>query len=241
MMSKTVLITGGTRGIGKALVSHYLGKGYNVIATGSSEKSMGKSRIIFPEVRWFECNLKSVQSIETFASILSGEPLDIVIHNAGVQQARDLFDASVESISIEDETMINFTAPILLTRLLFDNVKRTSGTWVFSTSGLAIAPKQSSPIYCANKAGLRTFCKSFNGQVKLHNSNIKVCEAILPLVDTEMTQGRGTGKISPKQAAQEIYDGAEKGKKEIHIGKMRILMKIRSLFPNFIENVMLKA
>ncbi len=240
-MHKTVLITGGTRGIGKALVQHYCNHGYKVIATGSSEQSMENSRIAFEDVRWLVCNLKCVVSIEKFAMALGDQPLHMVIHNAGVQQSRDLFVAGDETIDIEDETMINFTGPIMLTRLLFDNVQRVSGTWVFVTSGLAIAPKQSSPIYCANKAGLRAFCKSFNGQIKLHNSDIKVCEAIMPLVDTDMTQGRGKGKISPQQAAQEIFDGAAKGKKEIHIGKIRILMKIRSLFPNLIENIMLKA
>lgn len=240
-MTKTVLITGGTRGIGRALVTHYLNNHYHVFATGSSEKSMAKSRLSFPNVDWIKCDLKSVQSIEEMAKALSEQSFDIVIHNAGVQQARDLFNVNEEAITIEDETMINFTAPILLTRLLFDNVLRVSGTWVFVTSGLAIAPKQSSPIYCANKAGLRTFCKSFNGQIALHNSQVNVCEAVMPLVDTEMTQGRGKGKISAQQAAQEIFVGAAKGKKEIHIGKMRMVMIARSLFPNFIENIMHKS
>ena len=240
-MNNTVLITGGTRGIGKALVALYLKHGYNVIATGSNEHNVQHSARLQPEVKWFICDLRCEHSINTFADALSEQPLNLVIHNAGVQQARNLFVSQTEAISIEDETMINFTAPILLTRLLFDNVRQVEGTWVFATSGLAIAPKQSSPIYCANKAGLRAFCKSFNGQIKLHKSKIKVCEAILPLVDTEMTHGRGQGKISADQAAQEIFDGAATGNKEIHIGKIRVLMKVRALFPNFIENVMLKA
>lgn len=239
-MNKTVLITGGTRGIGKALVKQYVDNGYNVIATGSSSKNLQRSKMVYPEVRWYECNLKSIDSVRAFAHSLACEPLHMVIHNAGVQQTRNLFVASEELISIEEETMINFTAPILLSRLLFKNVDRVAGTWVFATSGLAISPKQSSPIYCANKAGLRAFCKSFNGQIKVHKSDIKVCEAILPFVDTDMPHGHNKGKISPSQAALEIFEGAAKGQKEIHIGKMRLMMKMRALFPNLIENVMLK-
>ena len=240
-MSNTVLITGGTRGIGRALVTLYLNQGYHVIATGSSEQSIQNSRNTLPNAQWYACNLTSSKSITTFAQALADQDINLVIHNAGVQQSRDLFLTHDEAICIEAETMINFTAPILLTRLLFDNVNRVKGTWVFSTSGLAIAPKQSSPIYCANKAGLRAFCKSFNGQIALHQSKMKVCEAILPLVDTEMTKGRGKGKITPEKAAEEIFQGAANGKKEIHIGKVRVLMKVRALFPNFIENIMLKA
>ncbi|EPZ7318837.1 hypothetical protein ACXR5E_001402 [Vibrio mimicus] len=143
-MSKTVLITGGTRGVGKALVSKCLSLGYTVISTGSNDRTVD-------------------------------------------------------------------------------------------------AAKLSSPVYCANKAGLRAFCKSFNGQIKLKGSEIKVCEAILPLVDTDMTRGRGRGKISAEQAANEIIQGPLDGKKEIHIGKMKLLMQARRIFPNLIENIMLKV
>ncbi|KPH60758.1 dehydrogenase [Pseudoalteromonas porphyrae] len=239
-MNKTVLITGGTRGIGRALVKQYLAAGYSVYATGSNENSVAKSNLELPDVQWLVCNLMSVKSIENLASSIINRSFDVVIHNAAVQQKRDLFTANNELISIENETMINFTAPILLTRLLFSNVQKVAGTWVFITTGLAVSPKQSSPIYCANKAGIRAFCKSFNGQVTRHKSGITVCEAILPMVETDMTNGYGRGKISPAQAAREIIKGAAKGQKEIHVGKVRILMKVRALFPNLIENVMIK-
>ncbi|ASD68191.1 SDR family NAD(P)-dependent oxidoreductase [Pseudoalteromonas piscicida] len=240
-MTKTVLITGGTRGVGEALVTLCLSKGYQVIATGSSTASVANAKTKQPNVSWYVCDLSEQAQLTSLANELEGKTLDIVFHNAGVQQPRDLFVTNNEVISVEQETQINFTAPIMLTRLLFDNIRRSNGTWVFVTSGLAIAPKQSSPIYCANKAGLRAFCKSFSGQIKLHQSQIKVCEAILPLVDTDMTRGRGTGKITPEQAAQEIVAGALKGQAEIKVGKMRAVMLLRKLFPNLIENIMLKA
>lgn len=56
-----------------------------------------------------------------------------------------------------------------------------------------------------------------------------------------MTRGRGRGKISAEQAANEIIQGALEGKKEIHIGKMKLLMQARRIFPNLIENIMLKV
>ncbi|TXY08611.1 SDR family NAD(P)-dependent oxidoreductase [Vibrio mimicus] len=240
-MSKTVLITGGTRGVGKALVSKCLSLGYTVISTGSNERTVDAAKLSSPSVRWICCDLSDKASIKRLAEVINGKPLDMVIHNAGVQQARDLFDPAHDDLSVAVETQINFNAPIELTQLLFRNVESVKGTWVYVTSGLAIAPKQSSPVYCANKAGLRAFCKSFNGQIKLKGSEIKVCEAILPLVDTDMTRGRGRGKISAEQAANEIIQGALDGKKEIHIGKMKLLMQARRIFPNLIENIMLKV
>lgn len=240
-MAKTVLITGGSRGIGRELVALCLAQHCRVIATASSEQSVAAAREQYPAANWRVCDMRRADSIAQFARQLAGQPLDVVIHNAGVQQARDLFCVGDEAISVEEETMVNFTAPVILTRLLFGNVLQAAGTWVFVSSGLAIAPKQSSPVYCANKAGLRAFCKSFNGQVQKHAANIKVCEAILPLVDTEMTHGRGSGKISAAQAAAEIWRGALKGRREIHVGKMRLVMRLRALLPNLVENIMLKA
>lgn len=240
-MSKTVLITGGTRGVGKALVSKCTTLGYTVISTGSGEKSVSAAKLSFPNVQWMCCDLSVKDNITALAETIETKPLDMVIHNAGVQQARDLFEPVEDELSVAIETQINFNAPIELTQLLFCNVERAKGTWVYVTSGLAIAPKQSSPIYCANKAGLRTFCKSFNAQIKRKGSAVKVCEAILPLVDTDMTRGRGKGKISAEQAADEIIQGALSGKKEILIGKMKLVMQARRIFPNFIENIMLKA
>ncbi|HAS61122.1 MAG TPA: dehydrogenase [Vibrio sp.] len=240
-MSKTVLITGGTRGVGKALVSKCTSPGYSIISTGSSDKSVSGAKLNFPNVRWICCDLSDSKSIAKLAEAINTEPLDMVIHNAGVQQARNLFDPVEDDLSVAIETQINFNAPIELTQFLFSNVESTKGTWVYVTSGLAIAPKQSSPIYCANKAGLRAFCKSFNGQIQREGSDINVCEAILPLVDTDMTQGRGKGKISAEQAADEIIQGALNGRKEIHVGKMKLVMQARRVLPNFIENIMLKV
>lgn len=237
---KTVLITGGTRGIGKALVSLYQSRGWHVIATGRQPRHLDTARMAQPDVQWHRCDLADNASIDQFVSEVIHQDLDLVIHNAGVQQERDLFQSQSESISEHDETQINLTAPILLTRKLFDNVLRAKGTWVFITSGLAIAPKQSSPVYCANKAGLRTFCKSFRSQARVQKQPVRVCEAIMTLVDTEMTQGRGKGKISPEQAALEVVQGIDKQKEEIRVGATRWLMLLRSIAPNWTENLLIK-
>ncbi|WP_028456191.1 SDR family NAD(P)-dependent oxidoreductase [Chitinilyticum litopenaei] len=240
-MQKTVLITGGTRGIGAALVRLCLAQGHAVLATGSSASSVAAAASNLPGVAWLVCDFSDPASLPALAGQIGQRPLDLVIHNAGVQQARSWFAAEPEPIAVETELRINFTAPVLLTRLLFDNVAQRNGTWVFVSSGLAIAPKQSAPVYCASKAALRSFCKSLRGQALVHGSAIRVCEAILPMVDTGMTAGRGRGKISAAQAAAEIYRGAQAGHAEIRVGKVRWLMRLRAVLPQVVENLMLKA
>ncbi len=240
-MTKTILITGGTRGIGAQLVEQYLQKNYQVIATGSNPNSVGQARKLNPQVHWLVCDLSVLSDVETLANKLEAKKLDLVIHNAGVQQPRNYVSSALYEVTEHQETMINLTSPMLLTRLLFKNVQSAQGTWVFVTSGLAIAPKQSSAVYCANKAGLRVFSKSLRAQITQNNQQVRVCEAILPMVDTDMTRGRGRGKISPEQAAREIMAGIERHEKEIRVGKTKWLMRLRRLFPNLAESVMLRA
>ncbi len=112
-MLKTVLITGGTRGVGAALVEQYLMRGFNVIATGSSQSTVDKAQNKIPEVDWLVCNLSSESSIDQLCRHLMNQPLNFVIHNAGVQQLRNYFEKQPTPISSQDETMINLTAPIL--------------------------------------------------------------------------------------------------------------------------------
>lgn len=240
VMLKTVLITGGTRGVGAALVEQYLMRGFNVIATGSCQATVDKARNETPEADWLVCNLSSDLSIDLLCQHLVNKPLHFVIHNAGVQQLRNYFDKQPTQISSHDETMINLIAPIILTEKLSDNVLSNKGTWVYVTSGLAIAPKQSSPVYCANKAGLRAFTKSFRAQAKMGKHPIHVCEAILPLVDTDMVRGRGKGKITAQEAARQIIAGVDRAKPEIQVGKTKALMSLRKWFPNFAESLMLR-
>ncbi len=237
---KAVLITGGTRGIGRALVEHYVSSGWHVISTGRSEKTISAVKEVYPGVQWLACDMAIPSQRTRFSEQLVDTPLNLIIHNAGIQQARDYFKPIEESYSVSEETEINFLAPVELTRSLMDNVKKTGGCLVYITSGLAISPKQSSPIYCANKAGLRTFVKSLRQQSIMHNSGVLVTEVIMALVDTDMTRGRGRGKITPAEAAHQITKGIEKCSEEIHIGKVKGLMFLRKLMPNLAERLLIK-
>ncbi len=237
---KSVLITGGTRGIGKALVEHYINSGWSVISTGRSEETVGVAKEAYPDVQWLACDMAVPSQRAMFGEKLADVPLDLIIHNAGIQQARDYFEPAQEVYSVSEETEINFLAPLELTRFFMNNIKKTRGHLVYITSGLAIAPKQSSPVYCANKAGLRTFAKSLRQQSIMHNSGVLVTEVIMALVDTDMVRGRGKGKLTPAEAARQITQGIEKGCEEIHIGKVKGLMFLRKLMPNLAEGLLIK-
>jgi uncharacterized oxidoreductase len=243
-LQKQVFITGGTRGIGAELVRQYRAQGYRVVATGRSADSVAAAAKAFgnaaPDVQWLVADFACPQQVRQLGQQLAEIDFEIVIHNAGLQQPRNLFLSELQPCSSEDEISINLTAPILLTPYLLPRIQANRGKLAFITSGLAVAPKQSSPVYCAAKAGLRTYVKCLREQARQHQSRMLVSEVIMTLVDTDMTRGRGDGKISPQQAAAEVMHGIAQGQTEICIDKVRWLMALRCLLPNTVENLLIK-
>ena len=97
------------------------------------------------------------------------------------------------------------------------------------SSGLALSPKKSAPVYCATKAGVHMFSKALRYQ--LEDSHIKVFEVLPPLVDTPMTANRGVSKISTAQLVDEFLDGLENNRFEMNIGKVKLLKLMHRISP----------
>jgi len=235
------LVTGGTRGIGLQLVKQLLARGAKVTATGTTENALSEARTLLPQVNWLVLDQADANSREVFAQALPDRGITLVIHNAGVQQTRDWTEPhAAVTFDTAQEMAVNFVGPAELTRLLLPRLAREqSAQVVFVTSGLALAPKSSSPVYCASKAALRSFAKSLRAQVKKAGLPILIQEALPPLVDTDMTRGRGKGKISAEAAASQILNGVIQGRAEIDVGATALLRLILRLSPALGERIMI--
>ena len=234
-MSRRVLVTGGTRGIGAALVEALLARGDCVVATGRTAASMAEARVRWPTVQWEALDLAQPVAWPAWLEGLGAERFDLVILNAGIQVLRDFTDPGEGELAIEEELRVNLAAPMAMARAL-PAVLAPGATVVFVTSGLALAPKRSSPVYCASKAGLRSFTKSLRAQWEPLGWN--VTEALPPLVDTDMTRGRGSRKMSARDAARQMLDGIDAGRDEIDIGATRLLRALLRLSPALGERIM---
>ena len=105
-------------------------------------------------------------------------------------------------------------------------------------SGLALAPKKSSAVYCATKSAVDSFSKSL--RLQLEDTGIDVLQAFLPVVDTPMTYGRGEKKMSIEDACNAILKGLEKNIANHDIGKVKLLRILQRLFPAVALNIMRK-
>jgi uncharacterized oxidoreductase len=94
-------------------------------------------------------------------------------------------------------------------------------------------------VYCATKAGLRSFTQSL--RFNLRETNVHVVEALPPVVDTAMTRGRvGGNKMSAKECASQIIDAIESNSKEANVGMVKLLQMVYSVSPALARRVMIK-
>lgn len=160
---KTVLVTGGTRGIGKSISEMYLKKGYNVIITYvSSEK--GKMEFVkennqySDKITFIKEDLSNIQGLESFIKKLKllNTTIDSVVLNVGITK-RDSFT----DITYTDWTKIfdgNVTIPFFLVQSIYELLNDES-TIIFISSVLGIKADASSIPYGISKGALEPMIK----------------------------------------------------------------------------------
>jgi len=245
-----VLITGGSAGIGFALARELLGRGARVAicARGAQRLEIARS-LLGSQAVLIAADLADPDSvtrvIATTVDALGG--LSVLVNNAGVQYLHDIGAKNTTDImrDVDHEIAVNLRAPIALAYASLPHLRTSaaagSAAIVNISSGLALVPKQSAPTYCATKAGLHSWTISLRDQLATSAPGVRVHEALLPLVDTDMTHGRGTNKRSPESVARDIADGVSRGCEEMHIGRVALLSAVSRLSPSLARRIMRNA
>ena len=237
--SARILVTGGTSGVGAALISSLHDAGAILVTCGRDRDRCDTLRRRHPGVRVVEIDLASQGAprrlVEEAVVILGG--LDVVINNAAVQVHEWFFPAPTDGIDgrIEVEIAVNLVAPIEITAAAMPVLAASkAAALVFVTSGLAVFPKKTAPVYCATKSALRTFSTALRYQSSDDAAHVTIIDAVLPLVDTPMTAGRGSadGKASPEAVAEQIVDAIVRSRSTVYIGKARLLPWLARLAPS---------
>ncbi len=236
LRGKLALVTGGSDGIGREIALQLQGLGADVIVTGrSAEKLQAMAALGFGTIAG---DLSTAAGVDVVATSVAGKPLAILVNNAGIGSEYELEDAGTLG-SAELCIRTNLDAPIALcTRLLPALRAQREATIVNVTSGLAIAPRAGGAIYCATKAGLRSYTQAIRHLLK--DSNVRVIEALPPVVETNMTAGRSGKKMSAHDCAAEIVHGIRTGKAEINVGMVKILQLVHSISPALARRIMIK-
>jgi short-subunit dehydrogenase involved in D-alanine esterification of teichoic acids len=161
--------------------------------------------------------------------------LNILINNAGIQYNYDVVSEHDINFKAEHEIKTNFSGPVKLTLSLLPLLRNHKDAAIVNiSSALGMVPKRSAPIYCATKAATHIFTKALRYQL----TDVKIFEVIPPLVATQMTEGRGIGKISPEQVVREFIIGFKKDRFEISIGKVKFLRLLHRIWPAVAERML---
>jgi uncharacterized oxidoreductase len=203
---RTILVTGGTRGIGRAIVEQLLRSApAKIIVVGRDPDRLRAMKDMDPRIVPIACDLGDAAAVDLLAAQVRREhpDLSVLINNAGTQMLAVLVSPDAPNMvePMRREISLNLEGVVALTLGLMPVLLRQSQAMVVNvTSGLALAPKQSSPVYCASKAGLRSFTKALRYQARARAPQLRIVEALPPLVDTDMTAG-GAGAKSARRHA----------------------------------------
>ena len=246
LQQKTILITGGTSGIGFALAQQLLAKGNTVIVTGRDPAKLAAAKQALPEVHPIQSDLSDPAAIQAlYQSVLAEFPqLDVLINNAGIMrnlnlnQDRDLTD-------VTREIEINLSGPVRMVQQFLTHLKtRPQAMIVNVSSGLAFIPFPISPVYCATKAAIHSFSQSL--RVQLEGTRVGVVELAPPGVETPLFRGefaeemKGQKGMDVNVLAQQAIAGIEAGKLEIHPGLSNVLRLMSRVAPHFMLKQMAK-
>lgn len=183
----TILITGGTSGIGRALAEALHAKQNKVIIAGRRQHLLDEITKKNPGMEGLQLDVSDSASIHQFKTLVQERfpELNVLINNAGIAKPENYDAAQVETETALAILQTNITSVIQLTAALLPLLKsQPHATLMATTSGLAFVPLPMSPTYSASKAFLHSWLQSLRFQ--LRNTNVEVLELIPPYVQTEL-------------------------------------------------------
>lgn len=247
LRKRTVLITGGTSGIGLEWARQLSDGGNMVIVTGRDQDRLEATGRAIPGVHTFRSDVSDPQAIASlYEAVLARFPaLDTLINNAGVM--RNLrFGAAHEPEDVTREIEINLSGQVrMVQKFLPHLLTRPDGLIVNVSSGLAFVPLPAAPIYSATKAAIHSFTQSLRTQ--LQSTGVSVVELAPPRVETPLLRGefaeetRGMKAMDPKELVRRAIAGIEAGKLEIRPGLSNVLYAMSRIAPLFMLNQMAKV
>lgn len=209
MSAPVAVVTGGSKGIGRAVALGLLGAGYRVVVAARDAQGLATAQAVLAsagEVLPVACDLREPQQCQSLVAraVDWGGRLDLLVHNAGVGIFKPVLEMSVEEFAEQLQT--NLFAAFYVTRAALPHLLASQG-WVIHVASLAARhPFAGGAAYCASKAGLVAFSECLMQEVR--HQGVRVAAVLPGSVDTTFA-GNTTGaswKLAPEDVAQAVLD-----------------------------------
>jgi len=236
MNKKTIWITGGSTGIGKALAIKFASKGWNVAVSARREELLNELSDQYENISAFPLDVTDKQKCaEVFDQIKKKyEDIDICFFSTGTWDPKKEKEIDVEQI--EEVFKINFFGTVNTIKAVeqyFRDRKKGTITIVSSIAGYRGLPNSTG--YGPSKSALNNLAESLYFDFK--RFGVRVCLVSPGFIKTPMTD-KNDFKMpfikTTDYAANKIYDGLiNKNVFEIHFPKsLTIILKILSFLPS---------
>lgn len=238
--NSTILITGGTSGIGLELVKQLSAKGAKIIITARSLDALHETKKQYPNIHIFQSDVSKPEDIKKLYGEVTNQfpDLNIIINNAGLMRLIDLQDTTVDLENITREIDTNLKGTIQMVHQFLPHLTgKKSAAIVNVSSGIAFMPYSVAPVYSASKAAVRAYTQSL--RLQLADTSVKVFELIPPGVNTNL---QNDWVMPPKPGMMMDVDkmvnvavnGLEKDKAEIKPFLIGVIKWVSRIIPHLL-------
>jgi uncharacterized oxidoreductase len=244
LTGRTILITGGSAGIGLAFALKFVELGNEVIVTGRRQAVLDEVKAKHPKLYTIQSDVADPAQIAALAARVKADfpKLDVLMNNAGIMLHKNLKVPAADLAGLMAEMNINVGGVIGMTSAFIDILTANQGTLINVSSALAFVPLPSAPIYSATKAAIHSYTQSLRFQ--LQETGVEVVELMPPAVKTDLTGDLPEGSlklITTDELVKQSFASLRAGDLEIRPGQAKQLAFLRRLAPDFINGQLWKA
>jgi len=227
--NNTVLITGGSAGIGFEIAKALTEKGNHVIITGRNEERLKAAAAKLRNVSTIAFDVSKEADIQRLAATIAKDfpQVNMLINNAGQAYYYDITNNDAVYDYAKDEIQVNYLSVINLNNQLLSVLSKNENAAIVNVSSIvAFVPGSRLATYAASKAALHSYTQSLRHKLA-QSSGIKVFELMPPLVNTDFSKEiGGENGIAPAVVAEELMQAFEKDQYEIHVAGTADLRKL---------------
>jgi uncharacterized oxidoreductase len=245
LTGRTILITGGSAGIGLAFALKFVELGNAVIVTGRRQAVLDDVKGKYPKLYAIPSDVGDPAQIASLAARVKADfpKLDVLMNNAGIMLYKNLKAPAADLAELMTEMNINVGGVIGMTSAFIDILTANKGTVINVSSALAFVPLPAAPIYSATKAAIHSYTQSLRFQ--LEETGVEVIELMPPAVKTDLTrdlpEGDGISLVTTDELVKQSFASFSAGTLEIRPGQAKQLALMRRLAPDFINGRLWKA
>lgn len=248
MTGNTILITGGSSGIGLELARQLCTQN-TIVITGRDAQKLDAASKALGKVYAVQSDVSAPKAIAALRdTVIEKFPsLNILINNAGIMRKVNLRDGVTDLAGINGEIETNLSGPVCMVKLFLPHLERQhSAAIVNVTSGLAFVPFPISPVYSATKAGLHAFTQAL--RIQTSKTAVKIFELAPPGTETPLFRGDfdeidlGAVKgMAVTTLARLAIESMKKDVFEIRPGLSNVLKLLSRVAPGLALNMLAKG